>query len=93
MTGQTVDVQIRRAIESDSDAVQRLWKQAWRARYAHPETGVTRSVLEDELAVLPPTQEDLDRYRAMLAEPANTWQPGGGGGPGDRGHGHLRSHQ
>ena len=49
----------------------RLRKLAWRARYAHPETGVTQSVLDNELAVLPPTSEDFARYRAMLARPTN----------------------
>ena len=62
---------IRSATEADTEAVQLLRKHAWRARYAHPETGVTQSVLESELAVLPPTDEDLARYRAMLAKPAN----------------------
>jgi hypothetical protein len=62
-----VDMDIRSATEADAEAVQRLRKHAWRARYAHPETGVTQSVLENELAVLPPTDEDLAQYRAMLA--------------------------
>ena len=62
---------IRNATVADAEAVQRLRKHAWRARYAHPETGVTQYVLENELAVLPPADEDLARYRAMLAKPAN----------------------
>jgi hypothetical protein len=62
---------IRSATDADAEAVQRLRKHAWRARYAHSETGVTQSVLENELAVLPPTDEDIARYRAMLAKPAN----------------------
>jgi RimJ/RimL family protein N-acetyltransferase len=62
---------IRAATTEDAVAVQRLRKQAWRARYAHPETGVTREVLENELAVLPPTRNDLERYQAMLADPRN----------------------
>lgn len=68
---QTAGVDIRRATETDADAVQRLRKHAWRARYAHPETGVTQAVLEDELAVLPPTPADIARYRGMLAKPDN----------------------
>jgi len=62
---------IRGATEADADAVQRLRKHAWRARYAHPETGVTQSVLEDEMAILPPTDEDLAQYQAMLAKSDN----------------------
>ncbi len=64
-------METRSATEADAEAVQWLRKHAWRARYAHPETGVTQSVLENELAVLPPTEEDLALYRAMLAKPAN----------------------
>lgn len=62
---------IRVATAEDADAVQRLRKGAWRARYEHPATGVTRAILETELAVLPPTGADLARYRAMLADPDN----------------------
>jgi predicted N-acetyltransferase YhbS len=65
------DMDIRSATMADAETVQRLRKHAWRARYAHPQTGVTQSVLENELAVLPPTDEDLAQYRAMLAKPAN----------------------
>lgn len=64
-------MEIRPATPQDADAVQRLRKHAWRARYAHPPTGVTREILETELAVLPPTDEDLQRYRAMLSDPDN----------------------
>jgi GNAT superfamily N-acetyltransferase len=60
---------IRAATPEDAGAVQQLRKHAWRARYAHPETGVTREVLEGELAVLPPTGDELARYQAMLADP------------------------
>jgi predicted GNAT family N-acyltransferase len=62
---------IRSSTEADAVAVQLLRKHAWRARYAHPETGVTQSILDDELAVLPPTDEDVAHYRSMLAKPAN----------------------
>jgi RimJ/RimL family protein N-acetyltransferase len=62
---------IRSATETDAEAVQLLRKRAWRARYAHPDTGVTQTVLENELAVLPPTDEDFARYRAMLSKPVN----------------------
>ena len=62
---------IREATAEDADVVQRLRKHAWRARYGHPETGVTSAVLEAELAVLPPTSDDLARYGAMLANPDN----------------------
>ncbi len=44
-------MEIRSASDADAEAVQRLKKHAWRACYAHPETGVTQSVLENELAV------------------------------------------
>ena len=44
-------MEIRSASDADAEAVQRLKKHAWRARYAHPETGVTQSVLENALAV------------------------------------------
>lgn len=71
LVGHTVRVDIRRANETDADAVQRLRKHAWRARYAHPETGVTRAVLDNELAVMPPTPADIIRYREMLSKPAN----------------------
>jgi len=64
-------IEIRPATEVDADAVQRLRKHAWRARYLHPETGVTQAVLENELAVLPPTDSDLAHYRGMLADPRN----------------------
>jgi RimJ/RimL family protein N-acetyltransferase len=64
-------MKIRSATEDDAEAVQLLRKHAWRSRYAHPRTGVTQAVLENELAVLPPTEEDLAQYRAMLADPAN----------------------
>lgn len=64
-------IEIRPVTEVDADAVQRLRKHAWRARYLHPETGVTQAVLENELAVLPPTDSDLAYYRAMLADPRN----------------------
>src|SRR5262249_33481351 len=64
-------MKIRSATEADAEAVQLLRKHAWRARYANPESGVTQSVLDNELAVLPPTDEDFARYRAMLAKPAN----------------------
>lgn len=40
-------------------------------RYLHPQTGVTREVLENELALLPPTPGDLAQYRKMLADPCN----------------------
>lgn len=69
--GQTVSVEIRVATEADRDAVRTLREHAWRARYAHPETEVTQSLLENELAVLPPTAEELARYREMLAKPGN----------------------
>ena len=64
-------MEIRQATLADADAVQRLRKHAWRARYLHPETGVTTEVLQDELAVLPPTHDDLSRYGAMLSDPRN----------------------
>jgi RimJ/RimL family protein N-acetyltransferase len=64
-------VVVRRAVEEDAVGVQQLRKHAWRARYLHPQTGVTREVLENELAVLPPTGDDLARYRSMLADPRN----------------------
>ena len=64
-------MEIRPATVEDADAVQRLRKHAWRARYLHPSTGVTKEVLENELAVLPPTQQDLGRYSSMLADPRN----------------------
>ena len=64
-------IKIRPAAEADADIVQRLRKHAWRTRYVHLETGVTRAVLENELAVLPPTDSDLSYYRAMLADPRN----------------------
>lgn len=67
--GKLGGMDIRPAANEDADAVQRLRKHAWRARYEHPETGVTREVLETELAVLPPTSKDLARYRAMLSDP------------------------
>jgi RimJ/RimL family protein N-acetyltransferase len=62
---------IRRAAEEDAVAVQELRKHAWRMRYLHPETGVTREVLDNELALLPPTPGDLAHYRKMLADPRN----------------------
>jgi len=62
---------IREAASQDADAVQRLRKHAWRARYLHPETGVTQDVLDNELAVLPPTPRDIARYHEMLADPRN----------------------
>lgn len=62
---------LRVATSTDADAVQRLRKHAWRARYQHPQTGVTQQVLNDELAVLPPTGQDLERYRQMLNDPRN----------------------
>ena len=62
---------IRAATVQDADAVQRLRKHAWRARYAHPQTGVTREVLETELAVLPPTSAELAHYSSMLGDPRN----------------------
>jgi GNAT superfamily N-acetyltransferase len=68
---QAVRMDIRAATVQDADAVQRLRKHAWRARYAHPQTGVTREVLETELAVLPPTSAELAHYSAMLGDPRN----------------------
>jgi RimJ/RimL family protein N-acetyltransferase len=62
---------IRSATTDDAEAVQRLRKGAWRARYLHPRTGVTQKVLREELAVLPPTEQDLARYAATLADPRN----------------------
>lgn len=62
---------VRPATEEDAVAVQRLRKHAWRMRYLHPQTGVTREVLDNELASLPPTPGDLAHYRKMLADPRN----------------------
>lgn len=62
---------IRPATDEDADAVQRLRKHAWRARYLHPQTGVTQEVLDNELAVLPPSLDDLVHYREMLRNPSN----------------------
>jgi predicted N-acetyltransferase YhbS len=55
----------------DADSVQRIRKHAWRARYLHPASGVTPQVLEEELAVLPPTEADLAYFQSMLAKPCN----------------------
>lgn len=62
---------IRPAAKEDAVAVQELRKHAWRTRYLHPETRVTREVLDNELAVLPPTPSDLAHYQAMLADQRN----------------------
>lgn len=66
-----VRVAIRPSTEADADAVQRLRKHAWRTRYVHPQTGVTQAVVDNELAVLPPTDADLAHYRGMLADSCN----------------------
>jgi hypothetical protein len=69
---QAVRMDIRAATVQDADAVQRLRKHAWRARYEHPQSGVTREVLETELAVLPPTSAELPitaRCLVILATP------------------------
>jgi hypothetical protein len=61
-----LECSVRPATIDDVDTVQRLRKHAWRARYWHPETGVTQQVLDEELAVLPPTKSDLAHFAAML---------------------------
>ncbi len=64
-------VLIRPATSEDTLAVQAIRKKAWQARYANPESGVTKELLASSLAKLPPSSEDIDHYHAMLAKPTN----------------------
>jgi GNAT superfamily N-acetyltransferase len=60
------DVNIRPATLEDAVAVQELRKNAWRARYANPDSGVTQDLIETKLAVLPLTSQAINYYDAML---------------------------
>ena len=63
---------IRPATKDDAVRVQELRKLGWRDNYVYPKGGVTKEVLETELAVLPPKQTDIDYFtNTILGNPDN----------------------
>src|SRR5262245_25928347 len=66
-----MDIQIRPATENDVLAMQTLRKTGWQDNYVNEETGVTKEILENELAKLPPSEKDLEYNINNLAKPEN----------------------
>lgn len=64
-------ITVRPATTDDAYSAQILRKHAWQARYVSPETGVTKELIETEIAPLPPSKTDLDYYAKLLSKPAN----------------------
>lgn len=64
-------MEIRSAQADDAVRVQELRKIGWQDNYVHPETGVTKEILRDELAKLPVPDSDIQYYLATLSSPEN----------------------
>lgn len=65
------ELRIRSATEEDGERAQELRKLAWQARYANSGTGVTRELLVNSLAKLPPSRKDVEHYKNILSKKAN----------------------
>lgn len=55
----------------DAYKAQEIRNHAWQARYVNLESGVTRELLANSLAKLPPSSKDVEVYRRMLDKPEN----------------------
>lgn len=66
-----MDIQIRLAQEENVVTMQELRKTGWQDNYVNPETGVTKEVLETELAVLPPSEKDIEFGKSRLKNPTD----------------------
>lgn len=64
-------MELRSVEEGDVERVQTLRKIGWQDNYVNPESGVTKEVLEKELASLPVPQKDIDYYLALISKGEN----------------------
>jgi len=62
-------MEIRPANINDAKKVQELRKLGWRDNYESPETGVTREILENDLAKLPVPDSDIKYFQKTLSNP------------------------
>ena len=64
-------MEIRTATEKDIPQIQILRKLGWQDNYVNEETGVTKEILETELAKLPVPNSDIEYNKKILNDPAN----------------------
>lgn len=62
---------IREARISDIPKMQELRKTGWQDNYVNTESGVTKELLQNVLAKMPPSKEDIKFNKGMLKDPKN----------------------
>lgn len=63
---------VRAATSQDTLKVQELRKLGWQDNYVNEESGVTKHILETELAKLPVPQTDIDYFNKTISNQENT---------------------
>lgn len=66
-----MDMTIRPAVAQDVLKVQELRNLGWQDNYVNEETGVTKDLLVNKFASLPPPQPAIDYFLNLLANPKN----------------------
>ncbi len=62
---------IRPATNDDAYRAQELRKLGWQDNYVYPQGGVTSEVLEERLAVMPPSDSDVNYFRETINKAEN----------------------
>lgn len=67
----TTTIIVRPANKNDAYRVQELRKLGWRDNYLYPQGGVTTQVLNERLAILPPSESDMDYFKETISKSQN----------------------